>query len=421
MYNQVLLLSRDRDTVVPYRSGVSLHSHTRHSQESLGFIGKFLERHRLTRQWIEGKKEDCRRITGVTLTFERAYWTPPLCERLAHDVETRQIEALGLRPMVSLTDHDTIEACTLLCADAAFQSTPISTEWTVPFGKAVFHFGVHNLPHDSAQSWMAAMRETTAMADEERIFALFAEVCSIPDVLVVFNHPLWNFYDIPNERFNFDLSRFLASANQYMHAFEINGMRGHAENREVIRLAADWDQVLISGGDRHGREPNASLNLTNAGDFAEFVEEIREGRRSTVLIMPQYAQPLGWRFYQNFTHVVAEYRGHPEGRRRWDERTFHPDDSGRIVPMARLWKNGTTPEFLQTIFAAAVMAAHVPLQRFLGGWRNTEIESLSTPRTSVQAGTSPSPNMGAAAAFGERAPEASLNECLYVRGEPASD
>jgi hypothetical protein len=328
VYNQVLLLSRDRDTVVPYRSGVSLHSHTRHSQESLGFIGKYLERHRLTRQWIEGKKEDCRRITGVTLTFERAYWTPPLCERLAHDVETRQIEALGLRPMVSLTDHDTIEACTLLCADAAFQNTPISTEWTVPFGKAVFHFGVHNLPHDSAQSWMAAMRETTAMADEKRIFALFAEVCSIPDVLVVFNHPLWNFYDIPNERFNFDLSRFLASANQYMHAFEINGMRGHAENREVIRLAADWDQVLISGGDRHGREPNASLNLTNAGDFAEFVEEIREGRRSTVLIMPQYAQPLGWRFYQNFTHVVADYRGIRKGGGAGTNARFIPMTAG---------------------------------------------------------------------------------------------
>jgi hypothetical protein len=67
------------------------------------------------------------------------------------------------------------------------------------------------------------------------------------------------------------------------------------------------------------------------------------------------------------------------------------------------------------------MAADVPLQRFLGGWRNRENESLSAPRTSAQAGTAPSPNMGAAAAFGERAPEASLNDCLYVRGEPAAD
>ncbi|MGA9984228.1 MAG: hypothetical protein WBP95_12190 [Acidobacteriaceae bacterium] len=363
----------------------------------------------------------CRRITGIPLDFENAYWTPPLCERLAYEVESGQIEALGLRPMVSLTDHDTIEACALLCADPRFENTPISTEWTVPFGRAVFHFGVHNLPHDSARAFMAAMREATAIADEGRIFALFAELCSIPSVLVVFNHPLWNFYDIAPERFNYELRRFLASANQYMHAFEINGMRGHAENREVIRLAADWDQVLISGGDRHGCEPNASLNLTNAGNFAEFVGEIREGRRSTVLIMPQYAEPLGWRFYRNFTHVIGEYPGHPEGRRRWDERTFHPDRTGQIAPITKLWKEGGPPEFLRTIFATAMMAAHVPVRRFLRRWMHGENELMPASGANSHAGPMSGLNTGASAAFGARAPETSINDCMYVRGEPAAD
>jgi hypothetical protein len=419
LQNQVLLLSRDADSVLSYRSGVSLHGHTRHSQESLGFIGKFLERHRLTRQWIASKKEDCRRITGVTLTFDHAYWTPPLCERRALDVETRQIEELGLRPMVSLTDHNSIDACTLLRADGGLRETPISTEWTVPFGSAVFHIGVHNLPPAQAESFMAVMHETTASADEKQIFALFAELSRIPEVLLVFNHPLWNFMDITGELFDFELKRFLESTKRYLHCFELNGMRDHRENRRVIQLAAEWDQLVISGGDRHGCEPNAWLNLSNAADFPEFVGEIRHGRESTVLIMPQYTQPLAWRFYQNFTHVVANYPDYPEGRRRWDERTFHPDCSGKIAPMAQLWKNGTTPEFLQTIFAAAVMGAHVPLQRVLGGWRNKENETLLMPATA--SGTRSSASGTVREAFGERAAEASLEEYLYARSEPATD
>jgi hypothetical protein len=418
VHNEVLLQSRGSDPVPPFRSGVSLHGHTRHSEEGLGFIGKFFEQRSILRRWFDGKREQCLRATGIALDLNRAYWTPPLCERRAYAVESRQIEALGLRPMVSLTDHDKIEACTLLRTDPALRDTPLSTEWTVPFGRAVFHFGVHNLPPDQAHSLMTAMQEATATAEEKRIFALFAELCEIPTILVVFNHPLWNFFDIPAERFNFELTRFLESANQYMHAFELNGMRGHEENRRVMELAAEWDQVIISGGDRHGCEPNASLNLTNAAEFAEFVAEIREQRRSTVLIMPQYAEPLGWRFYRNFTHVISDYPEHPEGRRRWDERTFHPDRGGAVVPMIRLWKDGA-PDFLKTIFAAAMMATRLPLCSLLRGWRKGENESL---RLTVKGSWAlPDADSSARAEFGERAAEPFLEDCLYRGSEPVAD
>lgn len=414
MQNRLLLLSRDRDAAVPYRSAVSLHGHTRHSKEGLGFIGKFLEQRSLSRRWFEDQRQQCLRTTGITLDLQRAYWTPPLCERLAHEVEKQQIEELGLRPMVSLTDHDAIEACMLLRSDPAFRDTPISTEWTVPFGSAVFHFGVHNLPSEAAYSLMDAMREATAMADEKRILAMFAQLCELPGVLVVFNHPIWNFFRVPTERFNFELTRFLDSANQYVHAFEINGMRNHGENREVIKLAEEWDQVIISGGDRHGCEPNAILNLSNAADFREFVEEIREGRESTVLITHQYAEPLGWRFYRNFTHVISDYPGYPEGRRRWDDRTFHPDLSGAMVPMAQLWRN-EVPGFLGTIFAAAMMATHIPLHRFLRGWMNKENESLLAPVTGARTivGTRfNTQHSNTRHGSDERALDASLEECL---------
>jgi hypothetical protein len=417
VHNELLLLPKDGESVVPYRSGISLHGHTWHSQENLGFIGKLLGRRDMSRRWFANKKEQCLRATGIALELERAYWTPPLCERRAQEVEWRQIEQLGLRPMVSLTDHDRIDACVLLREDPAYRDTPISTEWTVPFGRAVFHFGIHNLPAKSARSLMARMHEATATADEEQIACLFAEFCEMRDVLVVFNHPLWNFFDIPAERFTFELTRFLESANEYVHAFELNGMRNHEENRAVIKLAAEWNQVVISGGDRHGGEPNAWLNLTNAADFSEFVEEVREGRQSTVLIMPQYAVPLGWRFYQTFTHVIADYPEHPEGRRRWDERTFHPDRTGAVVPMVSLWKDGAqgAPEFLKTIFGAAMMAARVPLHGLLRLWKRQENESLQLPPV-APAWTAP--EAGTRARTGS---EAAHEDYLYGNGEPAAD
>jgi len=416
LQNQLLLLSRDRDAVGPWRSGVSLHGHTRHSRESLGFIGKLLEQRELSRRWYETKKTDCLRVTGIDLDLGRAYWTPPLCERRAQEVETRQIEELGLRPMVSLTDHDRIDACVLLRGDPKFGDVPISTEWTVEWGRAVFHFGVHNLPAEQAHALLAAMREAVAKRDERQILELFAELSRMPGVLVVFNHPRWNFYDIPAERFEFELVRFLESANQYLHAFELNGMRNHEENRAVIQLAAEWGQPVISGGDRHGCEPNASLNLTNAADFGEFAEEIREGRQSTVLVMPQYATPLGWRFYQTFTHVIADYPGYPEGRRRWDERTFHPDRNGEVVPMIRLWKN-ETPEFLKTIFRAALVASRVPFYALLRRWNGRANESLQLPAAAPWMAS----DAGARerAAFAERMPEGLME--VYGGGEPAAD
>lgn len=420
MRNQVLLLSRNRDAVLPFLSGISLHSHTRHSHESLGFIGKFLYGHPSLRGWIKHKSEYCRHASGIVVDFDRAYWTPPLCERMAYAVELQQIEALGLRPMVSLSDHNSIQACTLLRATPEFRDTPISTEWTVPFGRTIFHIGVHNMPAELAESLMAEMALATAAADERRIVALLAELCRLPSVLVIFNHPLWNFEGISSELFHCELARFLESAAPSIHAFELNGMRNHRENRAVIKLAAEWDQVLISGGDRHGGEPNAWLNLTNAADFAEFVDEIRNGKQSTVLIMPQYGEPLGWRLYQNFTHVIADYPGHPEGRRRWDERTFHPDQSGAIVPMIDLWHVGP-PKFLKTIFAAALMAGNVPVRGLLRRWMARENESLMLPQAKASQKLPGAGEGSRHVSSEDGAGETCLDDCLCAQGEPAAD
>ncbi len=259
-------------------------------------------------------------------------------------------------------------------------------EWTVPFGQAIFHLGVHNLPGAMADGLMANLLEVTRFADESVVLESLAELSRMPGVLLVFNHPMWNFNGIPADLFAFELTRFLGRANNCVHAFELNGMRSHRENREVLRLAAAWEQLVVSGGDRHGCEPNAAINLTNAVDFSEFVDEIRNGKQSTVLLMPQYAEPLHWRFYQNFTHVVGEYPGHPEGRRRWDERTFYPNLLGEMVPLADLWHVGP-PGYLKRIFAAAILAANLPVRRFLQERGSGEIDSLLSPDSRPSKGT----------------------------------
>ncbi len=55
----------------------------------------------------------------------------------------------------------------------------------------------------------------------------------------------------------------------------------------------------IAGGDRHGVEPNANINLTNATTFTEFVHEVRREKKSRVLFMPQYAEPWKHRILQS--------------------------------------------------------------------------------------------------------------------------
>ena len=97
---------------------------------------------------------------GFKLDYAAAYWTPPLTPRLAFDLESKQIEKLGVAPLVSITDHDNITAPMLLRTVAAARHIPVSVEWSAPyFGpdggcEQSFHLGIHNLPSDTGAEWM---------------------------------------------------------------------------------------------------------------------------------------------------------------------------------------------------------------------------------------------------------------------------
>src|SRR6202166_5247340 len=93
------------------RAAVSLHGHTNRSKESLQLIPELARKGPMLH---EALKKQCRR-SRIPVDFSRAYWTPPLTPELAYATEKDQIEsALGLRAIVSLTDHDNIKAPLLL-------------------------------------------------------------------------------------------------------------------------------------------------------------------------------------------------------------------------------------------------------------------------------------------------------------------
>jgi hypothetical protein len=93
---------------------------------------------------------------------------------------------------------------------------------------------------------------------------------------------------------------------------------------------------VISGGDRHGLEPNTILNLSNAGSFPEFVGEIRDGY-SHVVLTERYREPLAMRILENVEDVLRDYDNHIYGK-HWSDRAFYLCDDGVTRSLRVLWK-----------------------------------------------------------------------------------
>ena len=94
----------------------------------------------------------------MQINYAAAYWTPPLTPKLAFDLERGQIEKLDLAPMVSITDHDNINAPMLLRTVPSARQIPVSVEWTGALRGAVF-------PSGSAQPAQRACRRMDGHAE----------------------------------------------------------------------------------------------------------------------------------------------------------------------------------------------------------------------------------------------------------------
>jgi len=293
------------------------------------------------RRWIETRYSE-RPDKGVR--YRDAFWRPPLLPHAAFDLEAGQIRSLGLSPFVSITDHDDLEACADL--NTLGIRVPYSMEWSIPFQGTMFHIGVHNLPPGQARDLAAGMVRVTTNPTHELASAMFAELDSLPNVLLVLNHPYSNEERVDLVTHKQLLKEFLRLYRCTLHAIELNGLQPAADNRMCIDLAGEIELPVISGGDRHCREPNANLNLTNATSFDEFVDEVRRGLLSHVLFMPQYRDPIPARYIEFAWHVVQNYPDY-KGRERWVDRIFFKrEPDGAVVPLSSIWPDGG-PKFVR--------------------------------------------------------------------------
>lgn len=350
-----------RDPAAPrsYHAGVSLHGHTMHSKECLAFLPRYLRQ-------VPGVSGIVRRYErpsrGVRppVDFSRAYWTPPLTAAAALRVEREQIAGLGLRPVVSLTDHDDIEAGVSLQLTSDRAETPVSVEWTVPYDGSILHFGIHNLPPSGERAWMAAMEEYASAPREARLPELLESLSRIPGTLIVLNHPFWREEGVGEAEHRRARDRFLRECLAWVHAFELNATRRWKENAATADLARAFGRPLVSGGDRHACEPSGCINLTNAGSFSEFASEIREGA-GTILFMPQYREPMALRLVEAVWDTLRLYPEYP-ARERWTDRIFYRGDDGITSPLSAIWREtpraiGAAAGIVQFLAAAGLRQA----------------------------------------------------------------
>ena len=309
-----------------FRTGVCLHGHTLHSEECLGFLPRYL-------RLIPGISRVIRGYERAGVDFARAYWTPPLIPASALAIERQQIGGLGLRPIVSLTDHDNLEAGLALQVTADRRRVPLAAEWTVPYERSVFHLGIHNLP----RQWMAALAAYTRAPERARLPELLSALAAVPETLIVLNHPFWMEEGVSEAAHRPALERLLGECGRWIHAFEMNGTRPWRENADTLALGRAHARPAISGGDRHACEPAACLNLTNATSFAEFAGEVRSGY-SVVLFMPHYRRSLPVRILESVWDVLRRYPEYP-GRERWTDRIFYRAADGVATPLSILWKH----------------------------------------------------------------------------------
>ena len=350
--SSISYLWRDPNAPRGFRRGVSLHGHTNQSAETLDFLANLGNQYPVMRPLLSRLERRSEEKYGVRVNYAKAYWTPPMTPKLAFDLESGQIEKLDLAPMVSITDHDNIKAPMLLRTVPSARQIPVSVEWSAPYGPQSFHLGVHNLPSARATQWMATLADYTAHPSDARLTEILAALNAEPNVLLVFNHPMWDLYLIGKEKHEFLVNEFLQKNGAHFHALELNGLRHWSENRATRQLAEKWHMLLISGGDRHGVEPNANINLTNASSFTEFVHEIRREKKSNMLFLPQYAEPWKHRILQSTIDAVRNYPEFPLGSRNWDQRVYHPDLNGVVRPLSELWPGGRAPRAMRLVIGA---------------------------------------------------------------------
>jgi hypothetical protein len=355
-----LLEFRGPATVSGHTTAVSLHAHTNRSNEVTTELFRYLNRIPLVARLVQRELRAYLHRNGEAVDFRKGWWHPPVDPEAVLESETSQIRrVLGLGSVVSITDHDNIDAALELRRKPSHASVPVSFEWTVPFHQGFFHLGVHNLRFESATGLFQELSSYTHAPEATRLSKLLGALNGDRETLVVLNHPLWDLAGIGPADHVALLRRFLVDHGDTVHALELNGYRSSRENRGVRTFAEAHPLPLVSGGDRHACAPNALLNLTTATSFGEFVREIRERHQSVVLVMPEYQASLVARKLTSAADAMRRYPRNPPGQQCWTDRVTY-ERHGVVQPLSADWPGGG-PLWVRLAIGAFRLGASAPL------------------------------------------------------------
>lgn len=321
------------------RCAISLHSHSEHSREMLAFLPRLVEGMPVVRDLFARSVAEYEREEGRPLDFAEWYWRPPVAPAEVVASEQEHLERrLGLSGLVSLTDHDTLAGPRALRASRP--ETPFSFEWSVPFERSMFHLGVHGIAAaqvDEIERALSAYAKAAGYEHGQTLEELLDWLGECPDTFVVLNHPYWDLARVGQMRHDATLLAFLRRHGDRIHALELNGYRSWTENRRVLPLATGFGIPVVGGGDRHGFTPNAIVNLTGAGCFAEFARELRVERAACCVVFPEYTQAFVARVLQSAGDILKPHPNHLRGHRTWPERVFTTID-GVERSAASMWE-----------------------------------------------------------------------------------
>ena len=170
------------------KTGVSLHCHTEHSKEMLDFVPHYAAKLPIINFFWQRERKRYIEREGKDIDFSTAFWSPPLTAQGVYDIEKAQINSVGLGEMVSISDHDSIDANLKINERTENAKAPISLEWTVPFEYGFFHVGVHNLPKNRAVALTQTLLDYTFNKENqsnEKLHEIFSLLNSIPEILVI--------------------------------------------------------------------------------------------------------------------------------------------------------------------------------------------------------------------------------------------
>jgi hypothetical protein len=231
-------------------------------------------------------------------------YNPPYAPGDVYRIESASARALGFESIhLAITDHDECAGGVELLRQRPDLSArvAIGEEVSLRFQDHLFHLGVSGLPLAAIGDTHLRIQTAARAGAAGELF----EILAATGCLVVLNHPLipWG----PGGETRIPAADLLARYGWAIHALEFNGMRRREENDAVLALAREWRKPVVGGGDSHLLAASSVLCATQAGSFADFVAEVKDGRAVPIL-KADYFAPLGWKLSLRVLYFIANYR-----------------------------------------------------------------------------------------------------------------